>query len=250
MKLQQAVEDARVRLALRQGALGDGAGGTTASPAPADRPVPARRQGGPARRRSCRAARPAAPPSAPARGCRAARSPRRCARPRRARGRDAGRAPRSSRWRPRRPRCTGARRARLRAHPSPSQRVAISWWAGMSWWVIRSGSRRTCVRDGLQPVEPVRHHAEQAEERRERCPGCSHRHAKQPAKVVALGRCHQVQSPLDPLKRRGCGAGYLFQYGDPGLHIDRISATADGFNGYIRHVHRSMVNGEQSASTR
>jgi hypothetical protein len=56
----------------------------------------------------------------------------------------------------------------------------------------------------------------------------------------------RVEPQLDPFQRRGGHARKLLQHGDPGFHIARISAAANGFDGNIRHVHRSVVNGGQS----
>ena len=91
-------------------------------------------------------------------------------------------------------------------------------------------------------MEAVRHDTEQAEECRESCSCRRDHHTQQLPEIVALGRCHQVQPSLDPLQRPGGRAGDLFQYGDPGFHVARISAAAEWFNGNIRHVLRSMVN--------
>ena len=51
-----------------------------------------------------------------------------------------------------------------------------------------------------------------------------------------------IETPLNPLQRRGGRAGDLLQYGDPGFHVAKLSGAANRFNGNVGHVLRSMVN--------
>ena len=66
-----------------------------------------------------------------------------------------------------------------------------------------------------------------------------------PIHTIVCMRQAGIEPPLDSLKRCGSQVSKLLQHGDPGFHIARISAAADRFNGNIRHVHRSVVNGGQ-----
>ena len=130
--------------------------------------------------------------------------------------------------------------------------------SGQPW---ATGPDAGCVREGLQPVEPVRHDVEQAGQSRQNCSGCAHHHAHQPTKIsvvlcgkriyaviepihtIVCVREASLKPPLDPLQRGRGRTGNLFENGDPGFHFGRISAGVAGFNGTVRHVRHSMING-------